>query len=198
MPTKRSLAVALSKLSVFVNPNVSLEQYATDSNVAAMLLWRAYMDGSLKEDVIDLGAGTGILAIGAALLGARVTAIEKDNKAVKLFEENQDIAGTSIEIIHDDILAFAKKGAVVIMNPPFGTKEKHADRMFLQKAFSLAPIIYSIHKTSTKKFINDFSKENKFSVFYEEEMSFPLKKTMTHHKKDREYVDVILVGLKKD
>ncbi len=53
---------------------------------------------------------------------------------------------------------------VVIQNPPFGTKEQHADCEFLKKAFELAPVIYSFHKNSTKNYIIQFGKSHGFFV----------------------------------
>ncbi|KAL6062438.1 Methyltransferase-like protein 5 [Balamuthia mandrillaris] len=42
----------------------------------------------------------------------------------------------------------------VIMNPPFGTKFKGIDMVFLQKALQMARVsVYSLHKTSTREHI---------------------------------------------
>ena len=61
--SKSSLAVALSKLKGFEKPKVKKEQYMTDSEVAADILWNAFMDGYIDDKTIaDLGSGTGILA----------------------------------------------------------------------------------------------------------------------------------------
>ena len=47
-----------------------------------------------------------------------------------------------------------KKFDVILMNPPFGTKIKGADVLFLKVAAQLnCNVIYSLHKTSTRKFI---------------------------------------------
>lgn len=46
------------------------------------------------------------------------------------------------------------KADIVVMNPPFGTRKKHADRIFLEAAFQIAHVaVYSLHKTSTRTFI---------------------------------------------
>lgn len=55
------------------------------------------------------------------------------------------------------------KSDIVVMNPPFGTKRKNADREFLQAAFTIAEeTVYSLHKTSTRSFIHSFA--SKFVV----------------------------------
>jgi len=72
MHTKSSLAIELSNLNVFSKAKVKLEQYPTDSEIAADVLWNAYMKDELKgKTIADLGCGTGILGIGALLLGAK-------------------------------------------------------------------------------------------------------------------------------
>src|SRR3989338_11601347 len=88
--TKSRLAIILSKLRQFENPKFLDEQYTTDSEIAAMVLWNAYMSGNIKGKTIAyLGAGTGILGIGALLLGAKkVFFVEKDENAVKILKEN--------------------------------------------------------------------------------------------------------------
>ena len=70
--TKTQLAVELSRLKTFQKPKMYLEQYPTDSEIAADMLWSADMQGDIEGKVIaDLGAGTGILGIGALILGAK-------------------------------------------------------------------------------------------------------------------------------
>ena len=88
--SKASLAVALSKLKTYSKPSISLEQYPTDSEIAAEILWSAYMHGDLSgKTVADLGSGTGILGIGALYLGAsKVFFVEKDSKAMAIAKEN--------------------------------------------------------------------------------------------------------------
>ncbi len=199
MVSKQSLAVALSELEQFTQPDQQLEQYATDPNIAADLLWQAHMAGHLQGTVIDLGAGTGILAIGAALLGANVIAVEKDEKAIEICKKNLTIfEGTeSVNIIQGEIQNFSEHGDVVIMNPPFGTKERHADRVFLEKAVQLAPVIYTMHKTTTRKFVESFCTDHHLDIIWEENKDFPLKRSMDHHQKDREHIDVTLFCLQK-
>ena len=41
---------------------------------------------------------------------------------------------------------------VVVSNPPFGTKKNVGiDARFVQNALQYAPVVYSLHKTSTRK-----------------------------------------------
>ena len=72
--SKSSLAVLLSKLKGFETEKVSekLEQYQTDPEIAAEILWFAGFNNDISRKVIvDLGCGTGILGIGALVMGAK-------------------------------------------------------------------------------------------------------------------------------
>ncbi len=201
MYTKSGLAIQLSKLKVFLAPNPKLEQYPTDSEVAATVLWDAYMQHDIENrTIVDLGCGTGILGIGALLLGAKkVYFVDIDESALNVLEENLsglDIDKIRYELIHIDITEFNPNNAddaridVVIQNPPFGTKQEHADKLFLEKAFNIAPIIYSLHKTTSKRFIDAIAKDNGFEAKLINEFAFPIKATMRFHKKRIERIGV--------
>lgn len=201
MIAKQSLAVALSRLKHFDVAKVALEQYPTESELAAELLWHAFMAGDLEgKRVLDLGAGTGILAIGAALLGAAdVAAVEMDPAAISILRENADLyeGVERLRIVESDIRAYAERADLVVMNPPFGTKVRHADRAFLERAASLAPVIYTIHKTTTDHFVRAFAEDHGLAVPWAEERALRLKRTMAHHERERRDVAVTLYRLEK-
>jgi len=185
------LAVELSKLKVFENADINSEQYPTDSEIAADVLW----DASYKNDIegktiADLGCGTGILGIGALLLGAKlVYFIDKDQSALDIAKENfKGIGADASEeskavFICKDIKDFSEKADIVLQNPPFGTKTRHADRDFLLKAFDAARIVYSFHKTSTKGFIEKISQDANFKITQVYDFEFPIKMSQLFHKK---------------
>lgn len=225
--TRRELAVFLSKLNTFNNPNIHLEQYPSDSEVAAILLWRADLNGDiLNRNIIDLGAGTGILGIGALLLGAKsVTFVDISPKLKGEIEANLEILKDNWEIDIDGKWNFICKdikdlnkidinnadadkhkadsdeqsadSLVAVINPPFGTRNKHIDKIFLEKAFQLTSNIYSMHKTSTKVFIEAFCRDNNIDISWFEDTSFPIKKSMEQHKKKIERILVTLYNLRK-
>jgi len=197
MRTKKELAVTLSKLKVFDAADIKLEQYPTDSEIASDVLWSGYMNHDLKGTIADLGAGTGILGIGALLLGSsKVFFVEKDAFALKILHQNVD-EFDNYEIISSDISEFDIKVDVVIMNPPFGTRIIHADTDFLLKAFSIAPVIYSFHKTSTKAYIEGFSNKNGYQVTTVMDFTYPLKKTQKQHKRNIHRIDVSCFRLQR-
>ena len=188
MMPKGQLAIQLSKLKDFTSPKIILEQYLTPSNSAAQLLWSAYMLGDIEgKTVTDLGAGTGILGIAAILLGAKkVFFVENDDHAIIILKENLAIAKISknkFQIIHNNVEEINHVSDVVIQNPPFGTKQMHNDRLFLQIAFRIANVIYSLHKTITDEFIQVFSKDNSFIITHLWKEKINLSATYVFHKK---------------
>lgn len=140
---------------------IELEQFPTSSHIAARLICTASENGDIEgKVVVDLGVGTAMLAIGCALMGAAsVIGIDADGDALEIARENASVLGVDLDLILGDVcsLPVVQKRTVVdtiIMNPPFGTRNKGIDVMFLEKAIMMKPrCIYSLHKTSTRKFL---------------------------------------------
>lgn len=195
--SQKHLSRILTKLADFKKPKISLEQYMTNPDVAAELLWSLSMKGFIKEkEIIDLGAGTGMLGIGAILLGAKkVTFVEKDLDSIETLKRNIAYVGDlyelgEYEIINEDISNISGNYDLVIMNPPFGTKIKRVDTMFVMKAIDISENIFSIHKTSTKEYIINLYKENNYYLNEIFDFQYSLKKTFEHHMKNVKKIDV--------
>ena len=204
--TKKSFAVELSKLRVFDKPKNILEQYPTESDVAADFLWDAVMRNEISGKIIaDLGAGTGILGLGCLLLSAKkvfFVDIDKDclEIAKKNFEElskKYDLSKALVEFVVCDVRKFDEKADLVVENPPFGIKNAHADKAFLEVAFKTAPLIYSLHKTETKEFVEKISKDHDFKVVEVKNYNFPLKQTMSYHTRKIQRIDASCFKIKK-
>jgi putative methylase len=208
--SKQNLAVELSKFAVFDDAKQQLEQYSTDSETAASILWDARMQEWIQgKYIIDLGAGTGILGLGCLLLGAKkVIFVEKDKDSIEVLKKNiqtlQDEFEIDAEIIiqNKDIVDLSansfEMADLVVQNPPFGTKEKNADALFLEKAMLLSNKVITMHKTVTKEFIQNLAKTNGFSEFRVLDFNYPLKMTLPQHKKAIEYIKVSCFFLVKD
>jgi len=193
MASKSQIAVILSRLKQFENPDPTKEQYPTDSEIAAEVLWNAFMSDEIEGRIIaDLGCGTGFLGIGALLLGAKkVYFVEKDKKVIKILKENlSDFDFGNYEIINKDVIDFNEKVDVVLQNPPFGIQKEHADKVFLEKAFLIAEIVYSFHKIESEDFIRKLSEAYGFEIKNRFIFDFPLKKTMDFHRKKLEKIKV--------
>ena len=196
--TRSKLAIILSKLKGFEDPNTNSEQYIVDSEIASNVLWNWLYSEKVRVHIIaDLGCGTGILGIGALLLGAdKVYFVDIDENSLKIAKTNLKLAcdymksessyynellGKSV-FICDNVANFDKKVDTVIMNPPFGVKVRHADKEFLEKAMDISDSIYSFHKSESKGFISALSKDKKWKVREVLDFSWPLKQTMKFHK----------------
>ncbi len=205
MLTRAQLAITLSKLEDFSNPDPAKEQYITDSETASQMLWGALMQGDIKDmSVADLGAGTGVLGLGAMLLGAKwVIMVEADGRAIEAARRNYESLkerfglGNNITFINSDISAYSKEVDTVIENPPFGVQNEHADRPFLIKAFEVGKAVYSLHKIESQRFIEGLAKENNFRLTHVWRYSLPLKKTMDFHTRRIERVAVGCFRLEK-
>ncbi|MGY5876778.1 MAG: 50S ribosomal protein L11 methyltransferase, partial [Candidatus Thorarchaeota archaeon] len=93
----RDLEIALQSMNRITEYDVTLEQYPTPANIAAAILFDAQITHNdiTDKDIIDLGCGDGIFAIGAALLGAkRVIGIDVQSKALKVSQTNSSLLGT--------------------------------------------------------------------------------------------------------
>lgn len=189
---KRKLEMTLERLEGFTAPDLRLEQYSTPAGIASDLLYSALMRGDLDDTVCDLGCGTGVLAIGAALLGARSVGVELDPVALKTAEENARRLGVEVEFVRGDVATINLKNvSTVVMNPPFGAqKGSGGDRAFLQKATEIGEVVYSIHNAGSEGFIRRFVEPCKVEEV--QRVAFPLKRSFQFHSKDVEMIEVEL------
>jgi predicted RNA methylase len=175
------------------NPRIRLEQYTIPATIAADILFLAafvYRDIAGKT-VVDLGTGTGRLAIGAANLGARqITAIDIDPIAVEVARENAKAAMVDIDWIVGDLDAIRGGFDTVIMNPPFGTKQRHLDKVFLRKAIQIGRVAYSIHKSATREYILSYLKRCGCKVNAIHEYTLDIPRMFEHHRKRKHPVKV--------
>lgn len=127
--SKTDIKRRLSDISGFENPDPDLEQYVTPPELAAELAHIAALNGDLGE-VQDLGCGTGMLAIAAALAGAtNVTGYDVDRNALEVARHNSTEAGV------DDICRFQERDVTeiecvdgtVVSNPPFSVHSNMFD-----------------------------------------------------------------------
>lgn len=188
---QKDLAIQLSRLHTFTQPSSRLEQYATDSELAAQFLWNAYLHGAIEGKVIaDFGCGTGILGLGALLLGAKkVYFVDIDSEALALAKDNfatlqQNTKHSySAEFVLKPVESFTTHVDVVLQNPPFGVQQEHADKIFLETAMQRAHVIYTIHKVESNAFLTALATEHGFKITSFTKTLFPLKKTQSFHTK---------------
>ena len=195
---KKELEIELERLSGFQSPDIKLEQYVTPPSLAAFIVSNAYLLSDLEE-VIDLGCGTGMLAIAAAKLGAEAMGVDIDRKALLIAKDNSEKLGVKVDFIQAEIGRFwvKKKDFTTIMNPPFGIQKRHADRPFLAKALEISAVIYTIHSAGSESFVRKLSSEKGFEITHLWRFSIPLRKTYEFHEKEFKYIPVEVYRIEK-
>jgi len=193
---QKELEMLLQKIGPHPSPSPKLEQYSTPATIAADALYFAYGQGDIHgKKVVDPGCGTGILAVGAKLLGAKdVVALDVDEVAVEAAMKNADALGVDICFLTMDFNEFPERCDTVIMNPPFGAQKEniHADSIFLERAAEFAEVIYSFHKAETEDFVRkklaDLGRKPTHILRYK----FPIPHMFDFHRNEAEEVEVIL------
>ncbi len=204
--SKSRLGILLSDLKGFSEPNVRVEQYSTDPEIAAEVLWNMIFLDKIEGKVsADFGSGTGILGLGMLILGAKkVYFVDIDSKAIEIAKNNYKtlkseglIKGVGV-FKHMDISKFNEKCELLLQNPPFGVKVRHADKVFLEHAVKISPIIYSFHKSEGKGFIQGFCEDKGFNITHKWDFSWPLKQTLKFHRKRIYRIKVSCFRLEKE
>jgi len=152
---KLDLEMLLSRVEPHPTPKPSIEQYTAPAGVAATMLYiAAYANNSIAgKSVLDLGCGTGRLALGAAFLGAKsVLGVDIDKTAINMAIENSTKIGMKgkVDWLVADIDAIRGRFDTVLQNPPYGVQTTRADRKFLEKALEVGKTVYSLHKNPQK------------------------------------------------
>jgi putative methylase len=147
---KLDLELFLSKIAPQPTPKAQLEQYTISESIASTILHiAAYANNDIiGKSVLDLGCGTGRLALGASYLGAQeVVGVDVDKRAINTAVENSRKAGLAgnVQWVIGDIKAIVGKFDTVLQNPPFGVQTREADRAFLVKALESGNSVYSLH-----------------------------------------------------
>jgi len=200
---RRDLEARLALIPRHAAAKAELEQYRTPDAVAAALLLLAGRDGAIAgKRVLDLGCGTGIFAIGAALLGAQLAVgVDVDPDAILLAQQAATQAGmaTSTWFVTADVAAWHPDPDgfdAVVMNPPFGAQKanKHADRAFLQRAAdAVRPrkgTVWFLAQPRTEGFLSAFAKELGGQLERVGVWDYPLAQTMAHHTAEARLVQV--------
>ena len=207
----RQLEMALQRCAGFERPKASREQYQTPATLAARLVYDAYVRGDIAgKTVTDLGCGTGILAIGAALLGAqKVRGIDLDPEALRTGEKNAALLGADVEFTAAELSgmksAGGKAGAdeigpcdTVVMNPPFGAQKQnlHADRPFIDCALAIAPVTYGIFNAGSTPFVEAYLK-GRGRVTGRVAGTFALRRSFAFHTRDVQEIAVEILRISR-
>jgi len=191
---KRQLEIRLDKLETLKTPKLGLEQYPVSAEAASELLYMASFEhNDLEGRIIDLGTGTGRLAIGAALMGASdIVGLDVDGPSIYIAVRNGRESNVNVGWVIGDLNSVVGGFQTVLMNPPYGTRSPHMDARFLTRAFELAPVTYSIHKSSTRNFLTELAKKNGRRVDVVRSLEMRIPHLFDFHRKKWETIQVDL------
>lgn len=193
----------LAECRSFSSPDISLEQYATPPDIGAHLVHLAALQGDLTRPVVDLGTGTGVLAIGAVLAGAEaVVGVELDRNALKIARDNADRLGLEAEIqwvqgVAESPGLCVTESPTVLANPPFGAVNGSAgaDRTFLSTAAAFGGVSYTLHNAGSHGFVSAFAEDHGGTVTRAYEAAFDIPRTFSWHDRDRATVTVEVIRI---
>ena len=199
---KKHLEMRLQNIPSHPKPKVGLEQYTTPSVIASDLIWNAFGIGDIEDkNIVDLGCGTGIFAIGSALMGANSSVgVDIDEDSIKLARDvSEKLKVDNVEFIVNDIDEFNQplNADTLFQNPPFGSQrnaDKGQDLKFVKKAIEIdAKVIYSFHMASTEEFLIKFYEDNNLKITHIFRYKFPIPKIYEFHNKEKQIVNVIVI-----
>jgi len=182
----------LSGLVPHTCDSVELEQYSTDGNLAARWLTDIAAFGDLSEGctVADLGAGNGVLGLGALAMGAGgAILVEADQAACDVAKSNAESTGfaDSVEVIQAKLGSDSvdlSSADVVISNPPWGRQTPRADRPFLEAMIATATPTHLLHSAEATH-IQPLFEDAGWSAERYGEADFALPAAYSHHSRQR-------------
>ena len=199
---KKHLEMRLQNIPSHPKPKVGLEQYTTPSVIASDLIWNAFGIGDIEDkNIVDLGCGTGIFAIGSALMGANSSiGVDIDEDSIQLAGDvSEKLKIDNVEFIVSDIDEFNQSlnADTLFQNPPFGSQrkaDKGQDLKFVEKAIELdSKVLYSFHMASTEEFLIRFYEDNNLKITHIFRYEFPIPKIYEFHNKEKQIVNVIVI-----
>lgn len=190
----------LASIPSHPRPKVELEQYATPADLAAPLLFEAHALGDIEgRRVVDLGCGTGIFAIGAAALGAaQVVGVDVDPEALAVAKREAVQRKADVDWVEAEVAMWRGEADTVIMNPPFGAQQRHADRAFLDAAMRAAPVVYTLHHAPTRPFVEEYAAERGFTATHAWRLSFALPRQYRHQTQAVREIEVVALRLTRE
>jgi len=203
----------LQDVDTFEKPKVKLEQYPTSPHIASCMLHTIHTryDDIYQKSICDLGVGCGILSIGSMMLESGYNlgvdidydALQIAKQNVEDFEMHMDFLQCDVRNLKNVLVSRKDNGTklakplrrkpfeTVIMNPPFGTKVKGIDLVFLEAAFEISSTaVYSLHKSSTREHILRKAKEWGALPEVVAVLRFDLPKSLRFHKQKSVDIEV--------
>ena len=197
---RKHLLSHVQQIDGFNSPNILLEQYMTPPDIACDILLHADVKDKV---VVDLGCGTGMLSICSLFLEAKhVYAVDIDKKALISLLENADglleDPLSSLTTIESDIQSVSGiSGDICICNPPFGTRNQGIDKLFIKKGLELCPVMFSLHKSSTRDHLLKYCKSLHLECQVIAEIRYNIESSYSFHKDMSKNIQVDLLRIER-
>ncbi len=105
-----------------VRPGVLIPRPETELLVQKALELGHGMDGVTEPEALDIGTGSGCIAVSMALAGCRVTAMDISEEALEIAMQNATALNAEVVFVHENILQpsrTAQQWHVIVSNPPY-------------------------------------------------------------------------------
>lgn len=192
----------VNKIDTFRSPKVRFEQYSLPSDLIALMLILSAED-LIGQNVVDLGCGTGRFTLPIKkFFSKRILGVDIDpdamNHLVRLQKQNKlliDLLIAPVEFLETG--KWGKNYQTTLMNPPFGTKRRKLDMVFLKQALKYSKTVISIHKSNpeTWNLITQLGIEYGRRVELLATVNFPLFPTFQFHRKRKHFVRADLLRI---
>jgi rRNA N6-adenosine-methyltransferase METTL5 len=194
----KELKAELSKVRGFTKMSIGLEQYLTPHDIAATMAYIAHTtyDDIENKAVLDLCCGTGMLSIACSHFSpAYILGMDICPEALSVFGENLSFFSANVDLMRGSIddAVLSCRFDVAIMNPPFGTKIKHADVKAVDLALQACDVVYSLHKSSTREYL--LGRYSRAEVLAE--IRYELPRTHSFHRKEKRTIEVDFIRFVK-
>ena len=105
-----------------VRPGVLIPRPETELLVQKALELGYGMEGVTEPEALDIGTGSGCIAVSMALAGCRVTAMDISEEALGIAMQNATTLNAEVVFVHENILQpsrTAQQWHVIVSNPPY-------------------------------------------------------------------------------
>ena len=105
-----------------VRPGVLIPRPETELLVQKALELVHGMEGVTEPEALDIGTGSGCIAVSMALAGCRVTAMDISEEALGIAMQNATALNAEVAFVHENILQpsrTAQQWHVIVSNPPY-------------------------------------------------------------------------------
>lgn len=105
-----------------VRPGVLIPRPETELLVQKALELGHGMEGVTEPEALDIGTGSGCIAVSMALAGCRVTAMDISEEALGIAIQNATALNAEVAFVHENILQpsrTAQQWHVIVSNPPY-------------------------------------------------------------------------------